>query len=538
MKLTSWACAGLLLFAASCIRDLGAAEPRIGKFVKYDTGDFVIFSSRGSSQAREIMEQLAKFRLSLEKVLGKRAARSGIGTHIVIVSESDWTKYLQPREQLAGYFQRARFDNYMALNGDAGGYAIYVMFHEYTHFYLSSQFSGEYPPWFNEGLAELMGYAKFKGTQTVLQIPMFRVQEARDRDWIPFDRMIRIDHSSPEYQSHKLADAFYAQAWLTVHYGLIEDTSFGKQIFAYLNQLNSLVPQEEATRAVFGADLEPINGKLRGYARKNNMNSGAIELGAVPEIVLPKGEALSEVDGLAVLIDVMLATRLAPERIRPLVESMKRRAPDSARPYILAARLAEYDDDSAAFDAAVAKAESLLTADDWLSHRQLASALLASANDFNPTSTRTTKETDRDLQRALKWYGKSVEKNNADAEALWGLGTALTRLDRDLDLADMALRSAYEKVPASASIAMSLANLKSREQKPEEMIPYLQDTIRFASDLSTRRWATETLEDMKTYVAERDKADEENRKQREEYEKKRAEYDKKYGKPTKKKSGG
>jgi hypothetical protein len=35
--------------------------------------------------------------------------------------------------------------------------------------------------------------------------------------------MIKIDYNSPEYQSHQLADAFYAQAWLIVHYGLIED---------------------------------------------------------------------------------------------------------------------------------------------------------------------------------------------------------------------------------------------------------------------------------------------------------------------------
>jgi len=537
MQLRSWLMICVLASTVLGAPGVRAAEPHVGKFVKYDTGDFVIVTSRSSSQAREIMAKLVKFRMSLEKVLGKRAARSGIGTYIVIVGESDWNKYLQPRQQIAGYFQRARFDNYMALNGDADDYAIYVMFHEYTHFYLSSQFAGEYPPWFNEGLAELMGYAKFSGTRTVLQIPMFRVQEARDRDWIPFDRMIKIDHDSPEYQSHKLADSFYAQAWLMVHYGLIEDTSFGQQMFTYLNQLNTLVPQEEASRRVFGADLEPINARLRGYSRKSNMNSGAIELGAIPEITLPKGEPLSEADGLAVIIDVMLATRLAPDRIRPLVESMKRRAPDSARSYILAARLAEFDDDSAAFDAAVKKAESLLAADDWLSRRQLATALLASANDFNPTSTRTSEDTERDLVRALKWYSQAVEKNNADPEALWGLGTTLTRLDRDLDLADMALRSAYEKVPASASISMSLASLKSREQKPEEMIPYLQDTIRFASDLSTRRWATETLQETQAYLAERNKVDEANRKQREEYEKMRAEYDKKYGKP-KKKSGG
>ena len=83
----------------------------------------------------------------------------------------------------------------MAMNGDARPeYALHVMFHEYTHYYLASQFAGEYPPWFNEGLAELMGYAKFsKDNRAVLQIPMYRVYEARDGNWIPFERLIRVD---------------------------------------------------------------------------------------------------------------------------------------------------------------------------------------------------------------------------------------------------------------------------------------------------------------------------------------------------------
>jgi len=156
MKLRSWLMLCALMVNASGSIHAVAGAPRVGKFVKYDTGDFVIVTSRSGSQAREIMQKLVRFRITLEKVLGKRAARSGIGTQIIVVSQSDWEKYLQPRKQIAGYFQRARFDNYMALNGDEGDYAIYVMFHEYTHFYLASQFAGEYPPWFNEGLAELM----------------------------------------------------------------------------------------------------------------------------------------------------------------------------------------------------------------------------------------------------------------------------------------------------------------------------------------------------------------------------------------------
>ncbi len=531
----------LLLAFALALSAMGpqalAAEPRIGKFVKYDTGDFVIITSRSGSQARNFMQKLVKFRLTLERALGKRAARSGIGTHIFITSNTDWEKYLTPRERVAGFFTRGRFDNYMALDGDADDYAIYVMFHEYTHFYLSSQFAGEYPPWFNEGLAEVMAYAKFgKDNSMVLQIPMFRVQEARDRNWIPFEKLIRIDYRSPEYQSHKLAAEFYAQAWLTVHYGLIEDRDFGAKFFEYLNQLNKLVPQEEAAKNVFG-DLAAIDARLRAYSRKGNMMSGGMNLGEVPEFTLPQPVPLSDGDSLAALIDVMLATHRDPERVRPLVESLQRRESAAARSYILAARLAELANDSPAFEAAVDKAGKLLAADDWSGRRDLATVLLTSADDMSAKSTRTTDDTNRDLKRALKWFGEGVQRNREDAKSLWGLGTVLTRLNVDLDLADTALQTAYQQVPASAAIALSLANLKSRQEKPEEMVRYLKDTIRYASDLGTRRWATETLDEMQAYIAERDRVDEENRLQREAYEKQLADYEKKYGKQKKKAAG-
>jgi hypothetical protein len=100
-------------------------------------------------------------------------------------------------------------------------------------------------------------------------------------------------------------------------------------------------------------------------------------------------------------------------------------------------------------------------------------------------------------------------------------------------MAESALKAAYQRVPASSAIAMSLANLKGQQQKPEEMIPYLKDTIRFAEYISMREWATRTLEEMQKYIAERDRIEAENRKQQEAYEKQRAEYEKKYGKRKK-----
>ena len=33
--------------------------------------------------------------------------------------------------------------------------SVHIVLHEYTHFFLSTQFAAEYPPWLNEGLGSL-----------------------------------------------------------------------------------------------------------------------------------------------------------------------------------------------------------------------------------------------------------------------------------------------------------------------------------------------------------------------------------------------
>jgi hypothetical protein len=259
-----------------------------------------------------------------------------------------------------------------------------------------------------------------------------------------------------------------------------------------------------------------------------------LNLGETPPVTLPEGKPLSDIDTLAILVDVMLETRMPPDRVRPLVESLGRRDPNKARAAILAARLAQRADDNAAFDSAVAQAESALAPDDWEQRRELASVLLSSGLDTNPMSSRKSEDADRDVKRALKWFAEAVSHNGADVEALWGFGTAATRLDRNLDLAEEALVAAYQRAPSCADIAVSLANLKGRQQKPEEMIPYLKDAMRFATDLGTRRWATDTLVETQKYIEERNRVDAENKKNREAYEKQLADYEKKYGKTKKK----
>ena len=305
---------------------LQAGEPRVGRFTKYETPEFVIITSRSGEQARKFVEEIGKFRLTLERMLGKHATRSVFPTHIVIASASDWTKWLQPRENVAGFFQSARFANYLAMNGDADlDEAVHVMLHEYTHYYLASQFAGEYPPWFNEGLAELMSYAKFDKGLAILRVPLDQVHEAANGGWIPFERMLEVDQNDPEYQSHQLVPSFYAQAWLTMHYGLVENRDFGREIIEYIRHVNELMPQKEAAHQAFGADLAAPDKLLRDYSHNPHMSSGAINLGDVPPATLPAGKPIDDVETMCVFADLMLQGHFPPGRIHPLVESITRR---------------------------------------------------------------------------------------------------------------------------------------------------------------------------------------------------------------------
>jgi len=496
---------------------------RLGKYTQYDAGEYIIVSSRGSAQARRIIEDLAMFRATLERMLGRRATRNTTPTAIIVTSAADWEKWFKPRQGVAGYFRASSFSNHMALDGDASlDETLTVVFHEFTHYFLATRFAGEYPPWFHEGLAELMGYTRFDKGKAILRIPLDRLRDARASDWIPFDRLIRVDQSDPEYQSHKLMPAFYAQSWLTVHYGMVENPEFGRQMFQYLQELNLLVPQAEAARKAFGEDLSIIDRKLRDYSRSARMSSGAISFGEIPPVEIAAGQPLDDVSTWATVANLLLDAYQDAARVRPLIDALVESDPNKARPAIFEARLAQRADDNSAFDAAVTRAESGLGANDWQQRRDLGMVLILNCVAADRMPSRDGESRISDAARAMKWFAEAVTQNKQDVQALWGFGAAAVYLDKNLDLAEQTLTTAYQRAPTNAEIAVSLANLKGRQQDADGMLPYLKDAARYANDLRTKRWATETLIETEKYIEERNAVDAENQRRHEEFEKQKA----------------
>ncbi|HEU4592323.1 MAG TPA: hypothetical protein VFS13_15555 [Steroidobacteraceae bacterium] len=494
----------LLCLTTLCGGIAAAAEPRVGEFTRYDAGEYVIVTSRGAAKAQRFVQELVKFRMTLENVLDRKAIPTSARTTIVMTDNSDWDRWIAPRRNVVGFFQHTPFTDYMALNGAyRTDDALHITFHEFTHYFMSSQFAGENPPWFSEGLAEVMSHIRFTETTAVLEVPWSTMNYARKGDWIPFKRLIAVDRDDPEYRSHRLAYMFYAESLAAVRFGLIEAPDFGAQMIRYLGQVNALVPQEQAARSSFGSDLSAIDKRIRASLLKETHRLAVIKLDMVPAFKLGAGEVLSELDAMSLLAELMLESESPTDRIRALLESLERRDPDVARAAILTAKLALNTGDYAAFDRAVDKAESALVQNDWESRRKLASLLLTCGLSAGPTNARSRSQAEADVRRALVLFRDAITRNDRDPEALWGFGTAATRLDTESEAAERALLRARELAPSNPDIAESLARLKLRQDQNEAALPYFKDVIRYTSDLAMRRWAAKSYVQTQQYIADR-----------------------------------
>jgi hypothetical protein len=497
-----------VLIALACLLPFAApaAEIKLAKFTAYDAPNYTIITARPEQRVRKLMTDIAQFERALELALNRKATPTGVPTHIFIASRREWQKFLQPREGIAGWFQPQRFANYLLIDGDSDpDETLRTVFHEYTHYFLRSQFSGEYPPFFNEGLAEVMAMAAFKNGMVKFDVPVGRVLDVRNGQWIPFDRLIRIDDASPEYVSHKLTPVFYGQAWLVVNYGMLVDREFGKRVLDYLHLLNRLVPLEQAARTSFGEDLGTIDGKLREYSRRSQMFAGQMKVDDAPAIVMGPGRPLSEVEALVAVADIMLVSGGPPDRIRLVIDAADRKAPGSASVEMLKLRQALWTEDSAEFNRLKKALPESLREDDWQTRKAVALALVKRMHEAGPMSNIKGSELDADAVQAMELLDRVLSQQADDVEALWGYGVAAVQVRKQLDVALPRLQQAYAKV-RSAEVAMSVAMAHGTRGELKEMVPYLQDTIRMSTSLEMRQWANETLREVRGVIEENEKA--------------------------------
>jgi hypothetical protein len=437
------------------------AGPEVDGFKSYELPAYTIVT-HDAGNARPIPRLVAQIDGVLAKLLNRARAVPSSPTYICLVRDSDWTRYLEPGSGIIGEFASGGFANYIVMSNARDlsqvGPGIY---HEYTHWFLHTQFGGAHPLWFDEGLASFMSSAQFRDTVVILGEP----EESFQLGWIPLKQLLRLDKSSPEYRTAASTDVIHRQSWTIVHRALASDPAFGKQVFGFLDALNTGQPIDDAVQSSFGMSVDKLDADLYAYQSSgglyltaSNFSVLKLPIEPAPPTRLPAGRPMNKLESLQLFADMMMAFGTHNDRLVEVADAMARANPDAPAAVVLRLRAAALTGDHAGFDrifrmvephavnAEFTRGVGLAAFDRWR---------LAGADD-----PMTAAQRERLAVSSFEALDRAIMSRPDDAEAVWAYALLSAALKRDLPIASRRLKSASAIWPANKALKEAAARLR------------------------------------------------------------------------------
>ena len=251
-------------------------------WIQVDTDNFVVISAMDKYKTEKLATDLEKFRFVFSMITNSAPATEKVKTYIYSFPRSipeiglNWT--------YAGLFKQLMRGNYVFLKDSGANQNTYIIQHEYTHFMLHNHNALEYPPWYDEGFAELLATIKIKNNKIVFGKPLkARADSLSYYGWQPYRWIINVTNVE-ELKDIKVI-MFYAQSWALLHYLSFgrEGHNFTKETTKFLYLLTTGMSKDDAFEQAYSEDLETLTGKIRKYV------SGKIKyLRLVPNTPFPE----------------------------------------------------------------------------------------------------------------------------------------------------------------------------------------------------------------------------------------------------------
>ncbi len=255
----------LALLVAST--SLLGAEPR---WIRMHSPNFEVLSSASEKETRNTLRYFEQVRDFFLKMNGHPPRESTPVFILIFGSEKEYAPYSLNKLALAYFVPRGERD-YIVM-GRTGELAEHVATHEYTH--LVAQHAGlEYPPWLNEGIAELFStFTILNDTSVTIGDPIpERINALRNVRWVPLATIMGADENSPYYNEEGKAGSLYNEGWAAVHF-LNTDKAYRPKFTAFLTAILNGATGPEALQAVYGKSLPAFETELQGYVNQDAFN--------------------------------------------------------------------------------------------------------------------------------------------------------------------------------------------------------------------------------------------------------------------------
>lgn len=307
---------GLLL--ASLSLPASALPRERDQWFRVETDHFVFFSNASERSTRRIAANLERFRDVLVQLSSGTDHGSERPIYLYVFDSNLALAPYKPLHNgkpanVAGYFFSRPEGTYMVMQDDAGEYVERLLYHEYLHHVLGTNY-GRLPLWFNEGMAEL--YSTFRSNDQTAEIGRAvedHIRVLREGTMIPLARLFAVDYQSKDYNEGYRQGIFYAQSWALVHYLLLGNPARHEQTIRFFADVAKGAPALEAFRGAYQATEAQMEKELRDYIHRNLFNYTQFQVKPASQIQirlepLPRQETLTRLGDL--LLYQQDATRL------------------------------------------------------------------------------------------------------------------------------------------------------------------------------------------------------------------------------------
>lgn len=248
---------GLILLIAATAN----AEPR---WIHIHSSNFEIYSSASEGSTRETLRYFEQVRSFFLQAMGKSVSKPLPIYIIAFGSEKEYAPY-RPNEFAAAFYYGGAERDYIVLSR-ASSETFPTATHEYVH--LVVQHLGfSFPPWLNEGYAELFSTLKPLGDKVVVgELIPGRVQALYMEKWVPLAVILSAGHDSPYYNEKNKAGSLYNEGWALVHM-LRLNPEYQPKFSALLTAIANGSPSAMALEQTYGKPLAAIEKDLQAYLR-------------------------------------------------------------------------------------------------------------------------------------------------------------------------------------------------------------------------------------------------------------------------------
>jgi tetratricopeptide (TPR) repeat protein len=292
----NWCARGLSLFFAAVL--CHAADSH---WIHLRSANFEMCTTAGARSALDTIREFEQVRGFFLGSFGGEQARRLPVTLIAFSSPKEFEPY-RINDFAIAYYQSAEDRDYIVMS-HAGADTFSVAVHEYVH--LVVRHAGlNFPPWLNEGLAELYSTLKpYGGKILVGDLIPGRFHALLQDKWIPLATILEAGRDSPYYNEKDKAGSLYNEGWALTHMLCFRSEyrpSFGK----LLRTISGGKDSAEAFSEVYGKTVAQVEKDLQAYLHGTTFQGSLVgaKLDKVAEDI--PVEPLAEFDTNLLLADL------------------------------------------------------------------------------------------------------------------------------------------------------------------------------------------------------------------------------------------